>query len=70
MQREPHARKDAECQACNLPREITVPAGHVFVMGDNRGASDDSRLWGPVRVGAVEGEVRLRYWPLDALGGP
>jgi signal peptidase I len=68
VQREPYARKDAECQACNLPREITVPAGHVFVMGDNRGASDDSRFWGPVRVGDVEGEVRLRYWPVGEVG--
>src|SRR5680860_780131 len=69
VQREPYARQDAECQACNLPREITVPAGHVFVMGDNRGASDDSRFWGPVRVDDVQGEVRLRYWPLDGFGG-
>ena len=68
VQREPYARTDAECQVCNLPREITVPAGHVFVMGDNRGASDDSRAWGPVRVGEVQGEVRLRYWPPGVFG--
>ncbi|MEK6227918.1 MAG: signal peptidase I [Actinomycetota bacterium] len=69
VQREPYARKDAECQACNLPREITVPEDHVFVMGDNRGQSDDSRFWGPVPVDDVQGKVRLRYWPLDGFGG-
>ncbi|MBA3359546.1 MAG: signal peptidase I [Thermoleophilaceae bacterium] len=68
-QREPYARKDSECEGCNLPREITVPADHVFVMGDNRGESSDSRVWGPARVDDVQGKVRLRYWPVDAFGG-
>jgi signal peptidase I len=43
---------------CDFPRELTVPAGHFFVLGDNRGASDDSRFWGPVPDDWVIG----RYW--------
>ena len=43
---------------CEFPREITVPKGHLFLLGDNRGASDDSRFWGPVPEDWVIG----RYW--------
>jgi signal peptidase I len=45
-------------EACEFPKPITVPAGHLFVLGDNRGASDDSRFWGPVPEDWVTG----RYW--------
>jgi signal peptidase I len=45
-------------EACEFPREIVVPDGHVFLLGDNRGKSFDSRFWGPVPVEWIEG----RYW--------
>ena len=53
---------------CNFPRPITVPRGYVFVMGDNRGQSDDSRFWGPVPVSWVIGRALITYWPPGRIG--
>jgi signal peptidase I len=47
---------------------ITVPAGHWFMMGDNRGESDDSRFWGPVPTGWIIGGAFATYWPPDRIG--
>jgi signal peptidase I len=41
--------------ACNFPSPIRIPAGHWFLMGDNRGESDDSRFWGPVPTAWIVG---------------
>jgi signal peptidase I len=54
--------------ACNFPGTITVPAGDYYMMGDNRGVSDDSRFWGPVPRAWIIGEAFFTYWPPDRLG--
>jgi signal peptidase I len=45
-----------------------IPQGEVFLMGDHRQNSADSRQFGPVPVAQVIGRAWLRYWPLDTFG--
>jgi signal peptidase I len=46
----------------------TIPPLHVFVMGDNRGASNDSRSFGPVAIEHIVGHAWFSYWPPEHIG--
>ena len=47
---------------------VIVPEGQLWVMGDNRNASLDSHLWGPLPESRVIGTAFWRYWPLKRFG--
>jgi signal peptidase I len=65
---ESYIRPCGTAPACNLPKEITIPPGSYFMMGDNRGESDDSRFWGPVPREWIIGKAFATYWPPDRVG--
>jgi signal peptidase I len=55
--REPYVEPCGAGAACSFPTPVRVPAGEYYLLGDNRGVSDDSRFWGPVPSGWIIGTV-------------
>ena len=48
--------------------DVIVPEGNVYVLGDHRSNSSDSRVFGPVPVGNIVGKAWFSYWPADDVG--
>jgi len=63
---EPYVR-DGSVMADEPP--VVVPPGHVFVMGDNRNASQDSRVFGPIPEDEIVGRAFVIIWPPGRWGG-
>ncbi|HEU0113426.1 MAG TPA: signal peptidase I [Thermomicrobiales bacterium] len=61
IQQKTRCQRDEYC-------DVVVPPGDIFVLGDNRGNSSDSRVFGPVSVDRIIGKAWVGYWPLDAIG--
>ncbi|HEY4895308.1 MAG TPA: signal peptidase I, partial [Solirubrobacteraceae bacterium] len=67
-EKDSYIRQCGSSPECTFPTPIKIPAGHWFMMGDNRGESDDSRFWGPVPTGWIIGGAVATYWPPDRIG--
>lgn len=65
--KEERARERGEANFTHDFPPVTVPEGHLFVMGDNRLNSEDSRFIGPIPLSSVVGRAEFTFWPIDEI---
>jgi signal peptidase I len=65
---EPYLPKGTRSDSPPVQRQV-IPKDEYFVMGDNRGNSQDSRFFGPIDGGLIVGRAFMRIYPLDDIGG-
>jgi signal peptidase I len=66
-QNEPYLNREIPDDSFFGPTRLSE--GEVFVMGDNRANSADSRVFGPLPIENIEGEAFMRFWPPPRIGG-
>ena len=66
--KEDYLKSDVKTEGDFAFMELDVPEGTVFVMGDNRGSSTDSRSFGSIPIDKIEGKVEFRIWPFNKWG--
>jgi signal peptidase I len=65
---EPYLQDNVTTEATGVFEDIVVPEGYIFVMGDNRSQSTDSRKFGCIPIDKIEGKVWIRFWPFSLFG--
>lgn len=64
----PNQRLTEDFTLAELTNKETIPEGYLFVLGDNRLISKDSRYFGLIPMESVIGKVEFRIWPLENIG--
>jgi signal peptidase I len=67
-EQDPYIAACAGSGSCDFRGTITIPRNDYYMMGDNRGESDDSRFWGPVPRSWIIGKAFFTYWPPSRIG--
>jgi signal peptidase I len=63
-----YGQQSNELGGSRIKFPVNVPMGYLWLMGDNRSQSQDSRWFGPVALSAIHGQAFFTYWPINRFG--